>query len=71
MGEKGLAFFGTLGLLVFNIMVIIFGIMMFHTIPVIWAILFIVVFGCGALYFDWKVLKYFINKIREKRKEQL
>ncbi len=62
-----LIFFGTFMLLVFNVLVVVFSTIMFHTLPSVWAILFVVFFGASALFFDWKVFKYFYYKLKEKK----
>lgn len=66
MEDKTLIFLGTFGLIIFNVLVIIVGIIAFNQIPVLWATLFVIFFGGGALYFDFLVARYFYYKIKGK-----
>ena len=70
MEDKGLIFLGTFYLVLFNVLVAIVGIIAFNQIPVLWATIFVVVFGAGALYFDFLIVRYFYLKIKEKLKKK-
>lgn len=67
MEDKGLIFWGTFGLLVFNALVVIFACFAFKSLSVLWASIFIAPFAIGAIYFDVLVARYFINKIKERK----
>ena len=70
MEERGIAFWGTLFLITFNILIGIFGWFAFNSLSPVWATVFIVPFVAGAIYFDIIVIRYFINKIKEKRSKK-
>lgn len=67
MEDKNLIFFGTFGLLTFNMLIGIFGWMAFSSLKFYWATLLMTPFVASAIYFDIIVSKYFINKFKEKR----
>lgn len=70
MEDRELIFFGTFGLIVFNLLIVIFSCVAINSLGAIWpVILGIVIFGGAALYFDYLVIRYFINKIKEKTKK--
>ena len=69
MGEKGITFLGTLFLVTFNVLLGIISSIALKSLELKWALLFIIPFFAGAIYFDIIVIKYFINKIKEKRDE--
>jgi len=70
MEDKGLIFWGTFGLLVFNMLICIFGWFAFNSLSLPWALVFMIPFACGAVYFDTIVIKYFIGKIKEKKSKE-
>lgn len=63
MEDKGLIFWGTFGLVAFNVLLVLLAIVAFK----MWACLFVAPFAFGAVYFDISVIKYFINKIKERK----
>lgn len=67
MEDKQLIFWGTFGLLVYNIMVVILGIFAFNSLSVVWALVFTCPLAIGAIYFNVFVARYFVNKIKEKK----
>lgn len=69
MEDKQLIFWGTFGLLIYNIMVVILAIFAFNSLSVVWALVFTCPLAIGAIYFDVLVARYFINKIKEKTKK--
>lgn len=69
MEDKSLIFFGTLGLFTFNLLLVIFSIIGFRSVG-LWMLLFTIPFGIGAIYFDYLIVRYFINKIKEKTKQK-
>lgn len=67
MEDKGLIFWGTFGLVAFNVLLVLLAIVAFKSLSVLWACLFVAPFAFGAVYFDISVIKYFINKIKERK----
>lgn len=68
MNEKQLTIIGTILLIITNIIVIIFGIKAFNSnIPILYIISLLL--PIGMLYFDYIVVKYFINKYNERKKK--
>ena len=68
MEDKALIFFGTLGLLTFNLLLVIFSIIGFNSVG-LYMLFFTIPFGIAALYFDYLVIRYFVQKIKAKRKK--
>lgn len=69
MENKSLVFFGTLGLLTFNLLVVLFSIIAFNSFG-LYALFFTVPFGLFALYFDYLIVRYFIPKFKELRERK-
>lgn len=67
MEDKGLIFWGTFGLLTFNVLLVIIAIVAFKSLSVLWACVFLAPFVAGAIYFDILVARYFIAKIKERK----
>lgn len=68
MTEKQLTIIGTILLIITNIIVVIFGIKAFNSnIPILYIISLLL--PIGMLYFDYIVVKYFINKYNERKKK--
>ena len=66
MEDKSLIFFGTLGLFTFNLLVVLFSIIGFNAVG-LYMLFFTIPFGIGALYFDYLVARYFIQKFKQKK----
>lgn len=69
MNEKQIIVIGTILLIITNIIVVIFGIKAFNSnIPILYIISLLI--PIGILYFDYIVIKYFINKYNERKKKR-
>lgn len=58
---------GTIGLVAFNVLLIMIGTVAVKSLELPWAIAFILPFAFGAIYADVLVCKYYVNKIKEKK----
>lgn len=67
MDDKRLIFLGTLFLIIFNILVVLFGIIVWKELAIWGIIAYIIIFGISAIYFDFLVIRYYVNKIKEKK----
>lgn len=68
MTEKQLTIIGTILLIITNIIIVIFGIKAFNSnIPILYIISLLL--PISMLYFDYIVVKYFINKYNERKKK--
>lgn len=70
MEDKGLIFWGTFGLLAFNVLLVILAVVAFKSLSVLWASIFVAPFAIAAIYFDVVVVKYFIAKIKERKNKK-
>jgi len=67
MEDKYLITCGTIFLITFNFLVILIGKAMFGSLGMICGIIYSIIFGGTALFFDYKVGQYFVNKIKERK----
>ena len=65
MEDKYLITCGTIFLITFNFLVILIGKPVFASLGIVPGILYSIIFGGTALFFDYKVGQYFVNKIKE------
>lgn len=71
MGDKLLVFIGTYGVIMFNILVVLFSYVLFHDdVSNAIAIGFTILFGGTALFFDWKLAKYFLGVLKIMRQNK-
>lgn len=67
MGDKIMALIGTPMLVLFNIFLVYFIVSVSPLLPLWVTIAVSVLFGAGAIFFDWKLFKYFKEKLEEKK----
>ena len=70
MGDKLLVFIGTYGVIMFNLLVILFAFVLFNDVSFGLALAFTIIFGGSALFFDWKLAKYFFGILKIKRQNR-
>lgn len=68
-GEKILVIIGTFILVVFNIFAVGALIATFKSLPVLYGIIITVIFG-GAIFFNWKLIQYYIKVFRKMKKDK-
>ena len=69
MEDKGLIFFGTLGLLTFNLLIVLFSIIGFSSVG-LYMLFFTIPFGIAAIYFDYLVARYFVQKLKQRKQKK-
>jgi len=70
MKDKYLVIYGTILLVVFNLLAILIGRSVFMSSGEVAGIIYSIIFGGAAIFFDVKAGKYFMDKIKERKNKK-